>query len=120
MGYRSTVIIGLDAPTKEKMEQTVYTYTNHLKEVITQPILEHLGFEFIKETHKISIYKTEDIKFYPSYKDISLLTSIISDGNEENEDVFCVAMGEDGAMDHDQFIGEWWNFVQSEAYINIL
>lgn len=105
MGYRSTVIIGIET-------NRVQAFKELLKEVGYDD-----SFSEFNKWAEIGIFQTEShlLKWYVGYGAVSKITKFIQDGPDDKN--FLVCLGEEGEL-HSEY-GEWYEYVYKVAYLKL-
>lgn len=107
MGYYSEVYIAV--PKKAEAEMDKAMNSNNL---LTKPLYktspsfkkydheqkwsEHKDNQIIETSRKLVIYEGDWLKWYPEYKDVQAVTSVVE--NHEDDGACIVCVGEDGAV----------------------
>ena len=137
MGYRSTVMFGVEQSHAPKLDEILKEHgmTPDEKEFVVYP-----DYKMVKDKHgdfekwerkgnvKMVIYKFEYVKWYDDYDDVRAVTKYLkglaytledSDVVESGdyETTFLVGLGEMGET-HSQ-IGDWYNYVDHISKLEI-
>ena len=127
MGYRSTIIFGVEQSHAPKLDEILkeYQMTPDEKEFVVYP-----NYKMVKDKYgdferwekvgniKVVVYKFEYIKWYDDYPDVMDITKYLEELHEEYEDTtFLVGLGEEGETH--SMIGNWWEYVNHISKLEI-
>ena len=127
MGYRSTIIFGVEQSHAPKLDEILKKYQMTPDERVSrdypnyQMVKDEFGdFESWKKTGnvKMVIYKYEYLKWYDDYPEVMAITKYLNDLHEEHEETtFLVGLGEEGEIH--SAIGDWYNYVDHISKLEI-
>ena len=127
MGYRSTIIFGVEQSHAPKLDKILkeYQMTPDEKEFVVYPNYKmvtdiHGDFEKWEKVGdiKVVIYKFEYMKWYDDYPEVMAITKYLEKLHEEHEDTtFLVGLGEEGETH--SMIGNWWEYVNHISKLEI-
>ena len=127
MGYRSTIIFGVEQSHAPKLDEILkeYQMIPDEKEFVVYP-----NYKMVKDKYgdferwekvgniKVVVYKFEYIKWYDDYPDVMDITKYLEELHEEYEDTtFLVGLGEEGETH--SMIGNWWEYVNHISKLEI-
>lgn len=105
MGYRSTVIFGVNAKNKEGLQK-----------VLKKNDLDLAGDT--TDVNDVFIVRFDHVKWYDGYSDVSEINNFIENCHcDGDEDAFMVGLGEDNEIHNE--IGSWYDFVSHQSYLEI-
>ena len=127
MGYRSTIIFGVEQSHASKLDDILkdWEMTPHERLSKSYPsytmVKDSFGnyVDHIKgDALQMVIYKFEYQKWYNEYPDVIAVTKFLEELHEEHEETtFLIGLGEMGET-HSE-IGEWYNFVDHISKLEI-
>lgn len=130
MGYRSTIIFGVEQSHAPKLDDILKDWDMTADERVHklypnyEMVKDKFGdFKSWKKTDDLQmvIYKFEYQKWYEDYDDVRAVTKFLNNLHEEvvgaEETTFLVGLGEEGEI-HSE-IGEWYNFVDHISKLEI-
>jgi hypothetical protein len=127
MGYRSTIIFGVEKRYSSKLDEILKEYQMTPDERVSrdypnyQMVKDEFGdFKSCKKVDDIQmvIYKFEYMKWYEDYDDVMAVTKylkVLSYSHEET--TFLIGLGEDNQI-HSR-IGDWWEYVDHVSKLEI-
>ena len=129
MGYRSTIIFGVEQSHAPKLDEILKEHGMRTDEKVHKlypnykMVKDEFGdFKSWEKTDDLQmvIYKSEYQKWYEDYDDVRAVTRFldflaVEEGAEET--TFLVGLGEDGEI-HSE-IGDWYNYVDHISKLEI-
>jgi hypothetical protein len=122
MGYRSDVIFGVRKKHEKKLEKVLekHDMLKWIDSIERNHEYQEDG-KWIKDVW--IVYSGRDMKWYDNYDDVKDITNLVGDcygdwEENEDEDGFMVAMGEDGDI-HSE-IGNYWEYVDVIRKIEVI
>ena len=130
MGYRSTIMFGVEQSHAPKLDKILKEYKMTADDRVSKnypnykAIKDEFGdFKSWEKTDDLQmvIYKFEYLKWYDDYDDVRAVTKFLNNLHEEvvgaEETTFLVGLGEEGET-HSE-IGEWYNYVDHVSKLEI-
>ncbi len=127
MGYRSTIIIGVEREHAPILDKIFKEYEMTPDESLAK---SYPSYIMVKDSYgnyvdhiegdalQMVIYKFEYLKWYDEYPDVIAVTKCLEELHEEHEETtFLIGLGEMGET-HSE-IGEWHNFVDYISKLEI-
>ena len=137
MGYRSTIIFGVEQSHAPKLDEILKEHgmTPDEKEFVVYP-----DYKMVKDKHgdferyekvgniKMVVYKFEYVKWYDDYDDVRAVTKYLKglaytleDDNvveaDDYDTTFLVGLGEEGEIH--SAIADWWQYVDHISKLEI-
>tara|TARA_R100001463_G_scaffold62468_1_gene115368 strand:- start:833 stop:1255 length:423 start_codon:yes stop_codon:yes gene_type:complete len=138
MGYRSTIMFGVEQSHAPKLDEILKEYKMTPDERVSK---DYPNYEVVKDKHgdfekwekvddlQMVVYKFEYLKWYDDYDDVRAVTKYLKglaytldeDDNvvetDDHDTTFLVGLGEMGET-HSE-IGDWYNYVDHVSKLEI-
>lgn len=128
MGYRSTIMFGVEQSHAPKLDEILKEHGMIADERVSK---DYPNYKMVKDKYgdfekwervgdiEMVIYKFEYVKWYDDYDDVRAITKYLEELHEEHEDTtFLVGLGEEGET-HSE-IGDWWEYVDHISKLEII
>ena len=139
MGYRSTIIFGVEQSHAPKLDEILkeHRMTPDEKEFVVYP-----NYKMVKDKHgdfekwervgdiEMIVYRFEYVKWYDDYDDVRAVTKYLKglaytldEGNnvveaDDYDTTFLVGLGEEGETH--SVIGDWWEYVDHISKLEVI
>tara|TARA_R100000951_G_scaffold116092_2_gene126506 strand:+ start:26 stop:370 length:345 start_codon:yes stop_codon:yes gene_type:complete len=113
MGYRSKVIIGVKSGELSKDFDGILRKHNFPVDSANSEYLK-----IIDDPNHMKVYQFQYIKWYSSDDRCKEIMDWVHEASEDNDNAFCVGMGEDGSI-HSE-VGVYWDYVDVVQDINLI